>query len=113
MPCSLKIYRKGRIKMGKARILTVEELTAPCDPSLFTGEACNQPLEGFIGQDTALEALRFGLAIDADGYNIIIVNPSGSGKRSVLRQFIEKTIENGKPLTLHDYCYVFNFHDER
>ena len=38
------------------------------------------PLDHFIGQDRALEAIRFGLEVNKPGYNLFVTGLNGTGK---------------------------------
>lgn len=60
-----------------------------------------------IGQTRAMDAVRFGAGIRHDGYNIFVLGPSGMGKRSMVRQFLETKAGDGQPPW--DWCYVNNF----
>ncbi len=64
-------------------------------------------LEETIGQDRALEALRFGVGIRSQGFNLYALGPAGSGRHSVVRRLISRrAVDEPVP---PDYCYVFNF----
>ena len=95
------------------KVLGPEDLCSPCDPKKFAGGTGRLvPLTGFIGQEVAEEALIFGLTQPADGYNVLISNPIGSGKQSALRHFIEEAVRKHiGARELHDYCYVYNFEE--
>ncbi len=72
-----------------------------------------RPPEIFIGQDRAVEAIEFGLGIDAPGYNIFVSGLSGTGKSTVIRSHLEAAIErrasgNGDQ-EFSDWAYVHNF----
>jgi lon-related putative ATP-dependent protease len=60
-----------------------------------------------LGQPRAVEAMEFGLGIEARGYNIFALGPAGTGKRSVVSQYFEKRAK-GAPAP-PDWCYVNNF----
>lgn len=54
-----------------------------------------------------MDALRFGAGIRHEGYNLFVLGPSGMGKRSAVRQFLEKKASDAhKP---DDWCYIHNF----
>jgi len=64
-------------------------------------------LKEIAGQDRALEALRFGVGIRHEGYNIFVMGPSGMGKSSATRQYLEQqAADKNSP---DDWCYVNNF----
>lgn len=64
-------------------------------------------LKEIAGQDRALEALRFGVRIRHEGYNLFVMGPSGMGKSSATRQYLEQQAADKKPPD--DWCYVNNF----
>jgi len=65
-----------------------------------------KPLTEFVGQERALEALRFGIGIRRQGYNLYAMGPSGIGKRALIRTVLER--HAGK-ITPSDWCYIHNF----
>ncbi len=91
--------------------LSEEQVRKRCDPLLFD---CNstedlEPLEGIIGQDRALSALKFGLNIPKPGFNIFVSGPTGTGRTTAIKSFLEALAV--KKETPPDWCYVRNFHD--
>ena len=66
-----------------------------------------EPITGVIGQDDAIEALRYGLEVFAPGQNIYVRGIAGTGRKSLVRQLLED-ISPGCPLA-DDRCYVHNF----
>ncbi len=67
------------------------------------------PLEGIIGQDRAVKALKFGLNIENNGFNIYVSGYSGTGRTTSVKDFVEELAKT-KP-TPDDWCYVNNFKD--
>lgn len=65
------------------------------------------PLEGIIGQDRALRALRFGLNIKEQGFNIYVSGIPGTGRTTAVKGYLEE-IAKTKPVP-SDWCYVNNF----
>jgi hypothetical protein len=66
-----------------------------------------QPLREIIGQDRAVRALEFGLAIRSLGYNIFAAGYPGTGRRSVVTRFLAE--RTGREPSPSDWCYVHNF----
>lgn len=66
--------------------LARERLRRRCDPDTLGFATTEEvpPLEGTIGQPRAVEALEFGLEIQAAGFNVLASGPIGTGKRSML-----------------------------
>jgi lon-related putative ATP-dependent protease len=84
-------------------------LNHPCDSEQFEFQttADLEDLTEIIGQVRAMEAIRFGSGIRHDGYNLFVLGPSGIGKRSLVRQLLEKkACDEAKPV---DWCYINNF----
>ena len=54
-----------------------------------------------------MEAVHFGSGIRHEGYNLFVLGPAGMGKRSLVRQLLEKKAgDEAKPA---DWCYINNF----
>ena len=89
--------------------LKPEALYLRCDQSQFTFETTAEleSLTETTGQPRAVEAVRFGIGIRREGYNLYALGPSGLGKHAVVRQFLEQRAA-GEP-TPSDWCYVNNF----
>ena len=93
------------------RELTAEQVRRRCDPGLFNCESTHDlnPLDGIIGQERALSALNFGLNILKQGFNIYVSGPSGTGRTTTIKSYLEaKATEKDVP---PDWCYVHNFKD--
>ncbi|MGC9357956.1 MAG: Lon protease family protein, partial [Anaerolineae bacterium] len=96
--------------------VTIEELRAAelyqrCNPEQFDFET-TADLEEFseiVGQPRAVEAIRFGMGIGRDGYNIFALGPTGTGKQSIIQKFFEKRAKE-EPVP-SDWCYVKNFEE--
>ena len=73
------------------------------------------PLDHFIGQDRALQALRFGLEIEKPGYNLFVTGLTGTGKASAIKAHLEivskELSQRNNRTPLNDWCYVHNFED--
>ncbi|MEW5762094.1 MAG: ATP-binding protein [Bacillota bacterium] len=68
-----------------------------------------KPLETIIGQERAVQALEFGLGIRAEGFNVFVAGPPGTGKNTAVKAFLEE-VARGKAVP-PDWCYVHNFRD--
>lgn len=66
-----------------------------------------QVLDSFLGQERAIEAVRFGIGIDRDGYNLYALGPIGIGKHSIIHAFLQQ--KAALTATSDDLCYVHNF----
>lgn len=99
------------LKPPKHRELKPVELRWKCDPEIFQFDSTEEiePIEGILGQDRALKAIRLGVDIKSPGYNIFIAGLSGSGKATTVKKMLEH-ISHKSP-ELFDYAYVNNFKD--
>ncbi len=88
----------------------VENLRWRLDPKQlpFKTTADLTPLEEIIGQDRGLEAFRFGMNMEKQGYNVIVTGASGSGRLSTVRKLLEGFSKEKKQIP-GDLCYVNNF----
>ena len=96
-------------KPTKHKELKPEDLRWNCDPDIFEFDSTSdlEPMEGIIGQERALKAIRLGVDLRAPGYNIFIAGLSGSGKATTVKKMLEKISSNCPPLC--DYAFVNNF----
>lgn len=60
-----------------------------------------------IGQKRAIDAIKMGIDIEEDGYNLFVMGDSGTGRQSA----IFSLLSNFKPKeeVLQDMAYAFNF----
>lgn len=70
-----------------------------------------EPLRGVAGQLRAQEAIHFGLAIAADGYNIAVSGNPSSGRSTIARDLVSEVA--GTRPTPDDWCYLYNFTEPR
>ncbi len=63
-----------------------------------------------IGQERALKALRLGVELRKQGYNIFITGLSGTGKTSTVKKMLKTLQPNCTALS--DYAYVNNFDND-
>jgi len=89
--------------------LSFEKLRKRCDPVSLQCETTEEiaPLEGIIGQERAMKALKFGLDIEQSGFNIYVAGYSGTGRTTAVRDFLE-AVAKAKPVP-SDWCYVNDF----
>jgi len=88
-----------------------------CDPAIFDFENTRDlaPLREFIGQDRAIRAIEFGLAMNHDGYNIYVAGLTGTGKTSMVKTYIQRLLKEKQAKEQlrrpEDWCYLYNFAD--
>jgi ATP-dependent Lon protease len=100
------------LKARKPVELKTEDLRWTCDPKVFDFDTTKtvKPIEGIIGQERALKALRVGVDLKSPGYNIFVAGLSGTGKFTTIKMVLESISPNHTKL--NDYAYVNNFKDE-
>ena len=89
--------------------LSPEQLYSRCD---FTAAAFAttdelEDLPGMLGQSRAAEAVDFGLAIRAEGFNLYVMGPVGTGKRTLVMEMVQKAAAASSVPA--DWVYVNNF----
>jgi len=97
--------------MAKIKSLSPEELHRDCDPSQFNFKSTAEleKLDLVIGQDRAVKAVSFGIDIKSAGYHIFALGPTGTGKTSIIKKFLQGKTRN-EPIP-DDWAYVNNFED--
>ncbi|MEE8455439.1 MAG: AAA family ATPase [Limibaculum sp.] len=91
--------------------LACDQLFRACDPDSlgFATTADLEPAHGLIGQERALAALEFGVAIRARGFNIFALGAQGSGRHNAVRHFVEARAKG--EAAPDDWVYVHNFNE--
>jgi predicted ATP-dependent protease len=89
--------------------LGTAELRWICDPERFEFQTTAEvePTEEVIGQEPALEALRFGLETDAPGQNIFVRGLIGTGRSTMIRRLLAAI--HPPSTESPDRVYVYNF----
>jgi lon-related putative ATP-dependent protease len=97
--------------MTTVKPLRPEQLYTPvaAEQLGFKTTADLDDLEGALGQDRALDALRFGVAIQQEGYNLYVLGPPGVGKHSLVERYLHDQASQATPPS--DWVYVANFVD--
>ena len=100
-----------KVKSQKKYELKPEDLRWECDPNIFEFDSTEslKPIEGILGQERALKAIRLGVDLHSPGYNIYIAGLSGTGKMTTVKQMLESISSN--EAKLNDYAYANNFKD--
>jgi lon-related putative ATP-dependent protease len=91
--------------------LRADLLYRPCDPAQLAFQLVSELEDpsGPIGQDRAVEAVQFAVAMRRKGYNVYALGPSGTGKHTVIEDLLRRQAETMP--TPPDWCYVNNFSD--
>jgi lon-related putative ATP-dependent protease len=89
--------------------VSFNDLRPVCDPGVYnfthTGEL--SPYLGLIGQDRALDAIKFGLSIESKGFNICVSGEPGTGRGTAIADYLEDFAKTRA--VPDDWCYVYNF----
>jgi predicted ATP-dependent protease len=73
----------------------------------FKTTADLEPIDGPIGQEKALEAIDFAAGIKGAGYHMLVIGPTGSGRRTATRARLqEAAAKTERPA---DWVYVSSF----
>ncbi len=97
--------------MDRPDPLPPERLYTRCETDRFGFETTAEleELSEIIGQTRALAAVRFGIGMRREGYNLFVLGPAGTGKTTAVRQYLEQQVHDApRP---DDWCYVNRFDD--
>ncbi len=89
--------------------LPPERLYTKCDPDHLPPAGETDEAADALGQERALDAVRFGVGIRRHGYNIFVHGVPGTGKYPLARRQIEQAAA-AMPAP-PDWCYVHNFQE--
>ncbi len=93
--------------------LSPEALTRPFSPEQFnfSSTADLEPFRGVLGQERAVEALQFGVAMPRPGYNVFVMGEPGTGRFSFVKRYLKA--EAKRLETPADRVYVNHFDEPR
>jgi len=80
-----------------------------CDPARIPCETTSEcpPLPGIVGQESAVEALRFGIECGAPDQNVFVRGLTGTGRMSLVRRLLDELMPACRLES--DHCYVHDF----
>ncbi|UCE20212.1 MAG: AAA family ATPase [Gemmatimonadota bacterium] len=92
----------------RSKEVPVSKLRWRCDPRRFKFKTTDQldPCTEILGQERALRAVRLGLDIESEGYNVFVTGLAGTGRDTTVKMMLEELKEGKTP---NDICYVNNF----
>lgn len=92
--------------------LAPSQLYTVCDAADLKTSDQSLPadLSDNLGQERAMEAIRFGVGIKREGYNIFAHGAPGTGKHTLVRRQLEDAAA-AMPVP-PDWCYVHNFEEQ-
>jgi len=93
--------------------LTPEQLSINISDSILPFETTSEltPYNGVLGQDRAVSAIQFGVAMDRPGYNVYVMGDSGTGRSSYITEYLKS--EAKRQSSPSDWVYVNNFDNNR
>jgi predicted ATP-dependent protease len=91
------------------RELRHDELCRRCDPLRLGFETTSDlpDLDDALGQNRAIEAIRFGVGMERAGYNLFAMGPEGVGRHTAVHRFLEQ--QAASQAVPAAWCYVNNF----
>ncbi len=95
------------------RELPAHELRAHFEDDLLsfdTTASLDGESDRVVGQDRAIDAIKFGMGMKTPGYNIFIAGPAKAGLTYTARTYIEEQASQEE--TPPDWCYVYNFKEQ-
>ena len=95
--------------MASSLPLSPEQLYRAFDPATLPFETTADLPDGqeIIGQQRAIDAIRFGIGIRHQGYNLFALGPNGTGRQTTVNRFLQQRAL-AEPVP-DDWCYVYNF----
>lgn len=95
--------------MRKTNEVSYKDLKYTCNENVFNFETTEELVNNYkgIGQERAIASLEFGLRVDTKGYNLYLEGPTGSGKTTYTKNYLDKLSKTKK--TPPDWCYIYNF----
>ncbi len=93
--------------------LTPDQLSIQIPDDSLTFDISNEltPYNGVLGQDRAVTAIQFGVAMDRPGYNVYVMGDSGTGRSSYITEYLKS--EAKRQDSPSDWAYVNNFDNNR
>ena len=108
-PFVSKLNISSRFYNMKNTRLDPSKLYKPCNIEQLKFDSTEEleDIDITVGQERAMEAIKFGIRIHKNGYNIFAMAPVGTGKLTAVKQLVEH--EASRQAIPSDWCYVNNF----
>jgi lon-related putative ATP-dependent protease len=98
-------------RIGRLAVPGISDHIRVCEPLAIDTEAgeTKPATAAYLGQQRAIDAIRFGIQMDREGYNVFVLGPLGSHRHGLVEELAkERARETGAP---DDWCYINNFSD--
>ncbi len=97
------------LKPTQHKKLLPKDLKYIFNPKVFNDKLTHsdKPVLSIVGQERAIKALRLGVELRKQGYNIFVTGLSGTGKTTTVKKMLQTLQPNCS--VLNDYAYVNNF----
>ncbi len=90
-------------------VVPASQLRRVCQPLSKARPETVEPREPFFGQQRAVDALRFAIDMEREGYNAYVLGPLGSHRHKLVEELAkERALSRPAP---DDWCYINNFAD--
>ena len=95
--------------MPPIKPLPPESLCRRFDPGTLRFKTTDElpDLTAVLGQPRAMQALEFGIDIRHPGYHVYAAGPAGTGRHTIVRQFLDQRAPT--EAVPSEWCYVNNF----
>ena len=99
-------------KTRRPRELTFKQIDyrITTKPKGITSSEDIDPCCGIIGQSRAIDAIKTGLNVRSNGFNIFVTGLAGTGRTTTIKHLLEQ-LDHERP-DVQDICYVNNFRQE-
>ena len=89
--------------------VAVSDLRKACDTLSLQFERSHELADttSLLGQQRAVDAIEFGIQIDNDGYNVVVLGQPGSHRHALVKELVGRQAE--QKTAPRDWCYVNNF----
>ncbi len=91
------------------RELALEEMAWTCPEEWLPWGRLSEveAATSIVGQERAVEAIAFGLAVRGIGYNVFVTGLAGTGRLTTIKRFLDRLADAER--LPGDVCYVYNF----
>lgn len=104
-----KSVKKNHLDFMQNLTVARAELYHACDLSKikFNNTDDLEVMTEHLGQSRAMEALKFGIGIPYEGYNLYVLGSTGLGKNTTIKELLAEEASLAKAPS--DWCYIHNF----